>query len=98
MAGFDFDVLIIGSGPGGYVAGIRAGQLGLKAAVIERDKVGGTCLHRGCIPAKESLETASVQRTIEGSKDFGFDIPTWKHWVATGFHPDPTPVRRVPQP
>ena len=50
MAGFDYDVLIMGSGPGGYVAGIRAAQLGLKAAVIERDKVGGVCLNVGLHP------------------------------------------------
>ncbi len=60
MAGFDFDVVIMGSGPGGYVAGIRAGQLGLKAAVIERDKVGGVCLNVGCIPSKALIHAAKM--------------------------------------
>ncbi|HMB53326.1 MAG TPA: FAD-dependent oxidoreductase, partial [Thermoanaerobaculia bacterium] len=56
----DYDLIIIGSGPGGYVAGIRAGQLGLKVAVVEKDPYyGGTCLHRGCIPTKALLHTAN---------------------------------------
>ncbi|HUE95774.1 MAG TPA: FAD-dependent oxidoreductase, partial [Longimicrobiaceae bacterium] len=55
-----FDVVVIGSGPGGYVAAIRAGQLGLRTALVERDPVlGGTCLHRGCIPTKALLENAA---------------------------------------
>ena len=55
----DFDVIIIGSGPGGYVAAIRAGQLGLRVALVEKDaKLGGTCLHRGCIPTKALLHDA----------------------------------------
>ena len=69
---FDYDLVIIGSGPGGYVAGIRAGQLGLKVAVVERDpKFGGTCLHRGCIPTKALLHTADVYDTMRRAKDFG---------------------------
>src|SRR5207237_4737524 len=56
-----YDVVVIGSGPGGYVAGIRAGQLGMKVAVIEKDPfLGGTCLHRGCIPTKSLLENADL--------------------------------------
>ncbi len=70
-----FDIVVIGGGPGGYATALYGAAAGLTVAIVERDKVGGTCLHRGCIPAKEFLETASVQRTIEGSKDFGFDIP-----------------------
>ena len=53
-----FDVAVLGGGSGGYVAAIRAAQLGLRTALIERDKVGGTCLHRGCIPTKSLLQTA----------------------------------------
>ena len=71
----DFDIVVIGGGPGGYATALYGAAAGLSVAIVERDKVGGTCLHRGCIPAKEFLETASVQRTIEGAKDFGFDIP-----------------------
>lgn len=75
MAEQQFDVVIIGSGPGGYVAGIRAGQLGLKVAVIEKDSfVGGTCLHRGCIPTKALLENAEVWQKIQKAKDFGITV------------------------
>lgn len=63
--------MIIGGGPAGYAAALRGGLAGLDIAVVEKDKVGGTCLHRGCIPAKEFLETASVYRTVEGAKEFG---------------------------
>ena len=76
MAGFDYDVLIIGSGPGGYVAGIRAAQLGLKAAVIERDKVGGVCLNVGCIPSKALIHQAELYRTLPELKALGISIDT----------------------
>ncbi|HEX9985881.1 MAG TPA: dihydrolipoyl dehydrogenase [Thermoanaerobaculia bacterium] len=75
MAEQQYDVVIIGSGPGGYVAGIRAGQLGLKVAVIEKDPfLGGTCLHRGCIPTKSLLENADVWQKIQKSKEFGITV------------------------
>ena len=75
MAEQQYDVVIIGSGPGGYVAGIRAGQLGLKTAVIEKDPyLGGTCLHRGCIPTKSLLENAEVWTKIQKSKEFGITV------------------------
>src|SRR5438309_7638181 len=66
-----FDVVVIGGGPGGYAAALYGAGAGLKIAVVERDKVGGTCLHRGCIPAKEFLETASVFRHVSEAKEFG---------------------------
>ncbi len=66
-----FDVVVLGGGPGGYATALYAASAGLSVAVVEKDKVGGTCLHRGCIPAKEFLETASVYRTVAGAKDFG---------------------------
>ncbi len=75
MAEQQYDVVIIGSGPGGYVAAIRAGQLGLKTAVIEKDPfLGGTCLHRGCIPTKSLLENAEVWSKIQKSKEFGITV------------------------
>ena len=66
-----FDVVVIGGGPAGYAAALYGASAGLKIAVVEKDKVGGTCLHRGCIPAKEYLETAAVYRTVSHAKDFG---------------------------
>ncbi|MDY7228198.1 dihydrolipoyl dehydrogenase [Hyalangium rubrum] len=70
-----FDVVIIGSGPGGYVGAIRAAQLGLKTAIIEKDKrLGGTCLHRGCIPTKSLLWTAELFHHIREASDFGIDV------------------------
>ena len=66
-----YDVVVIGGGPGGYATALYAGAAGLSVAVVEKDKVGGTCLHRGCVPAKEFLETATVFRGVEGAKEFG---------------------------
>lgn len=69
-----YDVVIIGSGPGGYVAAIRAGQLGLKTAIVEKDEneqLGGTCLLRGCIPTKAMLQTADLIAKMEHAEDFG---------------------------
>jgi dihydrolipoamide dehydrogenase len=75
LAEQQYDVVIIGSGPGGYVAGIRAGQLGLKVAVVEKDPfLGGTCLHRGCIPTKSLLQNADVWTKIQRAKDFGITV------------------------
>jgi dihydrolipoamide dehydrogenase len=73
-----FDLVVVGGGPGGYAAALYAAAAGMSVAVVERDKVGGTCLHRGCIPAKQFLETATVFRTVAGAKEFGVqaDQPT----------------------
>ncbi|HYO47182.1 MAG TPA: dihydrolipoyl dehydrogenase [Gemmatimonadota bacterium] len=70
-----FDVVVVGSGPGGYVAAIRAGQLGLRTALIERDPfLGGTCLHRGCIPTKALLENAARYQDLLHAGDFGLKV------------------------
>ena len=69
-----YDVAILGGGPGGYVAAIRAGQLGLKTVVIEKDKVGGTCLHVGCIPTKALLEAAEVLLHCKRAGEFGIKV------------------------
>jgi len=66
-----YDIVVIGGGPGGYATALYGAAAGLSIALVEKDKVGGTCLHRGCVPAKEFLETASVFRTVEGAKVFG---------------------------
>lgn len=67
----NLDLVILGGGTGGYVAAIRAAQLGLKVAVVERDKLGGTCLHRGCIPSKALLRSAEVFATAKEAEQFG---------------------------
>ncbi|MEO6988298.1 MAG: dihydrolipoyl dehydrogenase [Aquihabitans sp.] len=68
-----FDLIVIGGGPGGYGAALYGTAAGLDIALVEKDKVGGTCLHRGCIPAKELLETAHVFRTVSESARFGIE-------------------------
>jgi dihydrolipoamide dehydrogenase len=75
----NYDVIVIGAGPGGYVAAIRAAQLGLKTAVIEKQWLGGVCLNVGCIPSKSLLKNADVAHTLrERGKEFGFSIENLK--------------------
>jgi len=73
-----FDLAVIGSGPGGYVAAVRASQLGLKTACIEKDKVGGICLNWGCIPTKALLKNAEILNHIKHSSDFGVTISSYE--------------------
>lgn len=70
----EYDLVILGGGMGGYVAAIRASQLGLKTAIVEKDKIGGTCLHRGCIPSKAMLKSAEVFQMAKKSNDFGIEM------------------------
>jgi dihydrolipoamide dehydrogenase len=72
MADTKFDVVIIGSGPGGYVAAIRAAQLGLKAAVVEREHIGGICLNWGCIPTKALLRASEINHLLHNLDQYGF--------------------------
>ena len=71
MADSNFDLVILGSGSGGYAAALRAAQLGMSVALIERDKLGGTCLHRGCIPTKALLHSAEVADTTKEAASYG---------------------------
>jgi hypothetical protein len=71
VAAQNFDVIVIGAGPGGYVAAIRASQLGLKVAIVEREHMGGICLNWGCIPTKAMLRSSEVFHLMHRAKDFG---------------------------
>ncbi|MBN8668215.1 MAG: dihydrolipoyl dehydrogenase [Chitinophagales bacterium] len=81
-----YDIVVIGSGPGGYVAAIRASQLGLKTAIIEKESLGGICLNWGCIPTKALLKSAQVMEYIQHAKDFGIE--------ATGTHQFDAVIKR----
>ena len=70
----NYDIIVIGSGPGGYVAAIRASQLGLKVAIVERESLGGICLNWGCIPTKALLKSANVFEYITHAADYGIKI------------------------
>ncbi len=69
-----YDVVLLGGGTGGYVAAIRGAQLGLRVAVVEKDKIGGTCLHRGCIPTKALLKSGSVVHLIQNAAEYGVNV------------------------
>ena len=69
-----FDVIFIGGGPAGYVGAIRCAQLGLTAAVFEKEKLGGTCVVIGCIPAKALLESAALANHVRHAKEFGVNV------------------------
>ena len=71
----DFDLVVLGAGTGGYTAAFRAAQLGLKVALVDEDKIGGTCLHRGCIPTKALLESAAFVERVRHAKDYGLTLP-----------------------
>ncbi len=75
----NFDLIIIGSGPGGYVAAIRASQLGMKTAIVEKESLGGICLNWGCIPTKALLKSAQVYEYIQHAADYGITIKEAKH-------------------
>src|SRR3954451_20354600 len=74
MAESKYDCIVIGSGPGGYVTAIRAAQLGMKTAVVEKDRVGGRCLNYACIPAKAILRVAEVWTEVGHGKNFGINV------------------------
>jgi dihydrolipoamide dehydrogenase len=69
-----FDLIVLGAGTGGYTAAFRAGQLGLRVALVDEDKIGGTCLHRGCIPTKALLESAGLTERIRHAAEYGIGV------------------------
>jgi len=75
----NFDLIVVGSGPGGYVAAIRASQLGMKTAIVEKESLGGICLNWGCIPTKALLKSAQVYEYIQHAADYGITIKEAKH-------------------
>ena len=70
----NYDIIILGSGPGGYVTAIRASQLGLKTAIVEKESLGGVCLNWGCIPTKALLKSAQVFEYLKHSSDYGLKV------------------------
>ncbi|HWN91063.1 MAG TPA: FAD-dependent oxidoreductase, partial [Verrucomicrobiae bacterium] len=72
-----FDVVVVGTGPGGYVAAIRCAQLGLSVAAVEDDRPGGVCLNWGCIPTKALLRNAEVVGLFQRAEEFGVTVGTW---------------------
>ena len=70
----EYDVIVIGSGPGGYVTAIRSSQLGLKTAVVEKESLGGVCLNWGCIPTKALLKSAQVFNYLKHAEDYGLKV------------------------
>ena len=74
----NFDLIVIGAGPGGYVAAIRGAQLGLKVGIIERENLGGICLNWGCIPTKALLKSAEVYSNIKNAESFGISVSNAK--------------------
>ncbi|MEX2567516.1 MAG: FAD-dependent oxidoreductase, partial [Cyclobacteriaceae bacterium] len=74
MSSTKYDVIVLGSGPGGYVAAIRASQLGLKVAIVEAEELGGICLNWGCIPTKALIKSAQVFEYIHHAEDYGITV------------------------
>ena len=69
-----FDLIVVGSGPGGYVTAIRGSQLGLKTAIVEKESLGGICLNWGCIPTKALLKSAQVFEYLKNANDYGINV------------------------
>jgi dihydrolipoamide dehydrogenase len=74
-----YDIIVLGSGPGGYVTAIRASQLGFKTAVVEKENLGGVCLNWGCIPTKALLKSAQVFEYLKHAEDYGLKVKDAEH-------------------
>src|SRR5256885_15351483 len=90
MGGASFDVIVIGGGPGGYVAALRAAQLGAATAIVEKDRMGGTCLVRGCIPTKALLQSTELYTLAREGKPFRLGA------ASIGFEWAGAPNRKIP--
>src|SRR5258706_543042 len=88
MADTSFDIIIIGSGPGGYVTAIRAAQLGFKTAIVEKSYLGGICLNWGCIPTKALLRSAEIFHYMQHAKDYGLFAEKAGYDAKAGLEPD----------
>ena len=75
----NYDIIVLGSGPGGYVTAIRASQLGFKTAVVEKESLGGVCLNWGCIPTKALLKSAQVFEYLNHAEDYGLNADNINH-------------------
>ena len=95
MPDAEYDVVVVGAGPGGYVAAIRAGQLGLKTAVVEADEVGGVCLNWGCIPSKSLLRNAEVLSLFKRAAEFGISYDNLSYDFGTAISRSRTVVKRL---
>ena len=91
MAESKYDCIVIGSGPGGYVAAIRAAQLGMKTAVVEKGDVGGRCLNEACIPAKAMLRVADAMKEVKDTSKSSASPP--RTWSSTSPAPPSTATR-----
>ncbi len=80
----NYDLIVLGSGPGGYVAAIRAAQLGLKAAIVERENLGGICLNWGCIPTKALLRSAEIFHYMQHAGDYGLTADEYQRRYRRG--------------
>jgi pyruvate/2-oxoglutarate dehydrogenase complex dihydrolipoamide dehydrogenase (E3) component len=102
MADTNYDLIVLGSGPGGYVAAIRAAQLGLKTAIVERENLGGICLNWGCIPTKALLRSAEIYHYMQHAGDYGLVAAQISADIETGREAQPRrretaqPGRRLP--
>ena len=83
-----YDLIVLGSGPGGYVAAIRASQLGLKVAIVEREKLGGICLNWGCIPTKALLRTSEINHYLTHASAYGLTPKSRLRSAKIVIHPE----------